>query len=203
MKIFTHLYDIPDNFAPCNSVAVDTETMGLKPHRDRLCLLQISNGDENCHIVQFNRNFRESPNLQKIMQDPSVQKIFHYARFDIMMIARSLQIDIKNVYCTKIASKLVRTFTNRHSLLDLCKDILNIEISKEQTQTDWGTDILSEEQKIYAATDVLYLHKLRDKLNILLQRENRMDLAISCFDFLVTRTKLDIMCGEDYDIFQH
>ena len=203
MEIFLHQYDIPSDFEDGGCVAVDTETMGLRPYRDRLCLLQLSSGDRNCHLVQFHNRFDKSPNLKLLLQNRNIKKIFHYARFDVMMIYKSFGIEVNNIYCTKIASKLVRTFTDKHSLLDLCRDLLGIEISKEQTQTDWGSESLSDAQMLYAATDVLYLHQLRQKLDMMLERENRVELAESCFNFVVSRVKLDLMCGEDYDIFAH
>jgi ribonuclease D len=203
MKIYSHLYDIPKDLCSCDSVAIDTETMGLKPWRDRLCLVQLSFDGEDCHLVKFNGVFSKSENLISLLSDKMVEKIFHFARFDVMMLHKTFGVEIKNIYCTKIASKLCRTFTNRHSLQDLCKDLLGIEISKEQTQTDWGSDTLTEAQKEYAATDVLYLHRLRELLDYLLKRENRHGLAKECFDFIGARAKLDLICGEDYNIFSH
>ena len=202
--IYLYKNDLPDDFIKSvkTSVAIDTETMGLMPHRDRLCLAQFSIGDGNAHLVQFN-NYANSKNICEILGNEKIVKIFHYARFDVMMLYKYLGCMTKSIYCTKIASKMSRTYAQKHSLLDLCKEILGIEISKEQTCTDWGSENLSEEQKEYAANDVLYLHQLKDKLDILLQREGRFELAQNCFDFLATRVKLDLMAGENYDIFSH
>ena len=196
--------DLPDEFLQAikTSVAVDTETMGLMPHRDRLCLAQFSLGDGNAYLVQF-FDYSKANNIMRLLSDPKILKIFHYARFDIMMLYKYLGAMAKNVYCTKIASKLSRTYAQKHSLLDLCKEVLNVEISKEQTCTDWGSESLTEEQKEYAANDVLYLHQLKEKLDVLLKREGRLELAKSCFDFLETRVQLDIMAGDNYDIFAH
>ena len=201
--VYLHVNDLPDEFLQdVGSVAVDTEAMGLLPHRDRLCLAQFSLGDGNAHLVQFS-DYSEACNVKRILADPSVLKIFHYARFDIMMLYQYLGVMTKSIYCTKIASKLVRTYTSKHSLLELCKELLNVEISKEQTCTDWGAGQLSEDQKQYAANDVLYLHKLKEKLDTMLSREGRTALAQSCFNFLETRVKLDLMAGETYDVFSH
>ncbi|MDR3031272.1 MAG: ribonuclease D [Holosporales bacterium] len=184
------------------SVAMDTETMGLLPYRDRLCLAQFSIGNGDCHLVQFER-YNKSQNIEKILINKNILKIFHYGRFDIMVLYKYLGIMAKNVYCTKIASKLVRTYASSHSLLELCKDLLKVEISKEQTCSDWGNPDLTEEQKKYAATDVLYLHKIKQKLDVMLEREKRSEIAQKCFDFLETRVILDLMVGETYDIFSH
>ena len=184
------------------SVAIDTETTGLLPHRDRLCLVQVSKGDEEIHLIQFD-NFDNANNLKKILLDEKILKIFHYGRFDIMMLYKSFGVVAQNVYCTKIASKLVRTYTSKHSLLDLCQELLGVSISKEQTCTDWGRNDLSKEQQEYAATDVLYLHRIKQKLDEMLVRENRVELAKKCFDFLGTRCILDLMTSESYDIFSH
>jgi ribonuclease D len=203
MKIVSYENDIPEKFLrDLTSVAVDTETMGLCPHRDRLCLVQLSKGDGTCYLIQM-RSFEKSDCLKKLLSDKNILKIFHFARFDMMMLYKYLKIMTKNVYCTKIASKLARTYTNRHSLKGLCEDILGIEISKAQTCTDWGATDLTKEQKQYAAIDVLYLHSLMTKLNELLIREHRLEMAQNCFDFLETRVMLDLMCGEIYDIFSH
>ena len=194
---------MPEDFLDgTTSVAVDTETMGLRPHRDRLCLAQFSKGDGDCFLVQF-ENYQNAKNIKKLLASNEILKIFHYARFDIMIIYKYLGVMTQNVFCTKIASKLTRTYTSHHSLLDLCKELLNIEISKEQTCTDWGKSELSEEQKIYAATDVLYLHKLKEKLDVMLKRENRQELAQKCFSFLEARVVFDLMVDENYDIFAH
>ena len=202
--IYLHRDDLPDDFVRLvrTSVAIDTETMGLQPHRDRLCLAQFSLGDGNAHLVRF-FDYSKSRNIRDILSDEKILKIFHYARFDMMMLYKYLGVMTKNVYCTKIASKLSRTYAAKHGLIDLCKEVLNIEISKEQTCTDWGSECLTEEQKEYAANDVLYLHKLKEKLDGLLKREGRFELAQNCFDFLETRVQLDLMAGENYDIFAH
>jgi ribonuclease D len=203
MKIILLKNDIDSSFCEnLKSIAIDTETMGLLPYRDRLCLIQMSKGDDICYAIQT-KTFEHSDNLKKILADNKVLKIFHYARFDMMMLYKSFNIMPQNVYCTKIASKLARTFTNKHSLQSLCENLLGIEISKEQTCTDWGAINLTDEQKEYAAIDVLYLHKLKEKLDQLLLRENRKKLAQKCFDFLETRVILDLMCGFEYDIFKH
>ncbi len=203
MNIILHENDISLDFIKnLNSVAIDTETMGLKPHRDRLCLIQLCDSNENCHLVKMKR-FDRSPNLRRLFLDEKILKIFHYARFDVMMIYKYLGVMTKNIYCTKIASKLSRTYTSSHSLQRLCEELLNVSISKEQTCTDWGRDNLLEEQKIYAANDVLYLHKIKDKLDIMLKREDRLDLAQKCFNFLEARVLFDLMAGETYDIFAH
>ncbi len=204
MIVHSHQNDLPDSFMTDipDSIAIDTETMGLMPHRDRLCLVQISKGDDTCHIIQFD-NFESSKNLIALLSDTNIQKIFHYARFDVMMIYKYFGIMTKNIYCTKIASKLTRTYTNHHSLKALCADLLGIEISKEQTCTDWGQTKLTEAQKQYAATDVLYLHRLKNILDSMLERENRLELAYKCFSFLDARIMFDLMCHETYDIFSH
>lgn len=202
--IFLHANDLPAEFVRdiTNSVAIDTETMGLMPHRDRLCLAQFSLGDGDAHLVQF-FEYSNAVNIKNLLADKKILKIFHYARFDIMMLYKYLGAMTKNVYCTKIASKLSRTYAQHHGLLDLCKEILGVEISKEQTCTDWGCKQLTEEQKEYAANDVLYLHQLKERLDVVLRREGRFELAQNCFDFLETRVKLDLMAGETYDIFSH
>jgi ribonuclease D len=192
----------PDFLKGITSVAIDTEAMGLMPHRDRLCLAQFSKGDGESVIVQF-ENYDEASNIKSLLHDSRILKIFHYARFDIMMLYKYLGVMTKNIYCTKIASKLARTYTQKHSLADLCRDLLSIEISKEQTCTDWGARNLTSEQLKYAANDVLHLHAIKDKLDLMLIRENRMQLAESCFTFLEARVIMDLMVGESYDIFSH
>ncbi|MDO4974964.1 MAG: ribonuclease D [Alphaproteobacteria bacterium] len=201
--IYTFCNDLPDSFIQnITSVAIDTETMGLLPHRDRLCLAQFSKGDGDAYLVKFN-NYDLAKNIKYLLADNQILKIFHYARFDIMMLYKYLEVMTQNIYCTKIASKLVRTYTSKHSLLNLCKDLLNIEISKEETCTDWGAKELTTEQKEYAANDVLYLHRIKEKLDEMLVRENRVELANSCFEFLKTRVILDLLTNEQYDIFAH
>lgn len=201
--IYTFCNDLPDSFIQnITSVAIDTETMGLLPYRDRLCLAQFSKGDGDAYLVKFN-NYDLAKNIKYILLDNQILKIFHYARFDIMMLYKYLEVMTQNIYCTKIASKLVRTYTSKHSLLNLCMDLLNIEISKEETCTDWGAKELTTEQKEYAANDVLYLHRIKEKLDEMLIRENRVELANSCFEFLKTRVILDLLTNEQYDIFAH
>lgn len=204
MKIHLYKYDIPDNLVFSEAVAIDTEAMGLKNHRDRLCLVQISNGDDECHLVQFAQpDFDRAVNLKKLLQDKNIIKIFHYARFDVAIMMHSFGIKIENVYCTKIASRLVRTFTDRHSLKDLCKEFLGIELSKQEGTSDWGALELTKDQLRYAATDVLHLHKIKNKLDIMLEREGRVELASACFKFLPYRAQMDLMAGEGYDVFPY
>jgi ribonuclease D len=204
VEIKLYKNDLPEGFLESlrGSVAIDTETMGLSPYRDRLCLVQFSLGNEECHLVQYD-DFSKALNIKRLLADESILKIFHYARFDVMMLFKYLEVMTKNIYCTKIASKLVRTYASSHSLLELCRDLLRCEISKEQTCSDWGNAELTNEQKQYAATDVLYLHKLKEKLDVMLKREGREEIAQACFDFLQTRVKLDLTAGENYDIFSH
>ena len=203
MNIKLHRGDLPaeTNLGPI--VAVDTETMGLNPLRDRLCLVQLSSGDGNCELVQIPQGFHQAPNLTRLMQDPAVLKIFHFARFDVTALKQGLGINCRPVYCTKIASRLVRTFTDRHGLKDLCKDLLGIELSKQQQSSDWGAPELTPEQLRYAASDVLHLHALRQKLETMLAREGRSELAQSCFAFLPTRAELDLGGWDEPDIFAH
>jgi len=200
-----HLYkgDLPADLDLGSMVAVDSETMGLDPHRDRLCLVQLSAGDGECHLVQIERGQSDAPNLARLLADPAVLKIFHFARFDVAVIKKYLGVTCAPIYCTKIASKLVRTYTDRHGLKDLCKELLGIDMSKQQQSSDWGASELSEAQKKYAASDVLYLHKLREKLEANLAREGRSHLAQACFDFMPIRAELDLAGWEDTDIFAH
>jgi ribonuclease D len=184
-------------------MAIDTETMGLNPLRDRLCLIQLSDGEGDAHIVQFANGAYEAPNLKAILADPQVTKLFHYARFDLAVIRHYLGIDCFPVYCTKVASKLTRTYTDRHSLKDLCREILGVELSKQQQSSDWGAAELSEQQIQYAASDVLHLHGLRAHLDELLARHGRTELARACFDFLPTRAALDLAGWAEIDIFEH
>jgi ribonuclease D len=195
--------DLPDHVVFCDTVAIDTETMGLNPVRDRLCLVQLSAGDGNCHMVQLRAGAYEAPNLKRLLTDPNITKLFHFARFDIAVINAYLGVVCEPVYCTKIASKLVRTFTDRHGLKDLCKDLLGIELSKQQQSSDWGASDLTPEQLKYAASDVLHLHELRARLDAMLAREGRSELAAACFEFLPTRALLDLGGWEDPDIFAH
>ncbi|MBM3482417.1 MAG: ribonuclease D [Alphaproteobacteria bacterium] len=201
-----HLYkgDFPPGLTFGTSVAIDTETMGLNPERDRLCLVQISRGDGDCHLVQFTPPGRyDAPNLRRMLTDPGVLKIFHFARFDIGVLEHYLGVMAGPLYCTKIASKLCRTFTDKHGLKDLCRDLLEIEISKQQQSSDWGADELSEEQLRYAATDVLHLHAIKAKLDVMLAREGRAALASACFAFLPERVRLDRLGYVDDDVFAH
>lgn len=200
----THLYknDLDDGIVFRGNVAIDTEAMGLDPARDRLCLIQIFDGETDCHMVQFENSNTESPNLIKLLNDENIQKIFHYARFDMAALKHALKIDVKNVYCTKIASKIARTYTNNHGLKDLCKELLGVEISKKQQSSDWGNSNLSKEQIAYAANDVIYLHQIKNKLDEMLVREDRQLLVDACLSFLPTRVELDLR-GWENDIFSH
>ncbi len=201
----THLHrgDLPAGLAFGSAVAVDTETMGLDPARDRLCLVQLSAGDGNCHLVQFAPGQYGAPRLKALLGDSKVLKIFHFARFDLAMIQRYLGVRAAPVYCTKVASKLARTFTDRHGLKDLCREILGVELSKQQQSSDWGAPELSEEQKRYAAADVEHLHALKAKLDAMLAREGRSALAQACFEFLPTRAALDLAGFAGLDLFEH
>ena len=203
MKIHLHQGDLPNGLDLGKLVAIDTETLGLNPHRDRLCLAQLSAGDGVCHAVQFKAGQYAAPNLKRLLGDPSVTKLFHFARFDIAMFRRYLNQVCAPLYCTKIASKLVRTYTDRHGLKDLVRELLNIDLSKEQQSSDWGADELSEKQLAYAANDVAYLHQLKSVLDAMLAREGRSELAKACFDFLPARAKLDLAGWEEVDIFAH
>jgi ribonuclease D len=203
MKIHLHQGDLPNGLDLGKLVAIDTETLGLNPHRDRLCLAQLSAGDGVCHAVQFKAGQYAAPNLKRLLGDPSVTKLFHFARFDIAMFRRYLNQVCAPIYCTKIASKLVRTYTDRHGLKDLVRELLNIDLSKEQQSSDWGADELSEKQLAYAANDVAYLHQLKTALDTMLAREGRTQLAKACFDFLPTRAELDLAGWEETDIFAH
>ncbi len=200
-----HLYqdDLPDNLELGNVVAIDCETMGLNPHRDRLCLVQLSGGDGNAHIVQIARGQTSAPNLSALLADRNVLKLFHFGRFDIAALCKTFGILAAPVYCTKIASKLVRTYTDRHGLKNLLQELLGTELSKQQQSSDWGSSELSKAQLEYAASDVLHLHRLREKLDEMLKREGREELAQACFDFLPTRARLDLEGWPDEDIFAH
>ena len=200
---FLYKKDLPDDLSLGPIVAIDCETMGLNPHRDRLCLVQLSDGDGNAHLVQIEKDQSEAPNLCKLLEDPNTLKLFHYGRFDIAAMYHAFGALAAPVYCTKIASKLVRTYTDRHGLKNLLEQLLKVDISKYQQMSDWGALNLKDAQLDYAASDVLYLHKLKDKLDAMLAREGRTDLAQSCFDFLPTRAKLDLAGWPDTDIFSH
>ena len=203
MSIFLHLHDLPSNITFGKSVAIDTETKGLKLARDRLCLVQLSDGNGDAHLVQISAEREKSPHLEALLQDKTTEKLFHFARFDLAVLARDICIVLGPIYCTKIASKLSRTYTDKHGLKDLCSELLSVELSKHQQSSDWGTEILSEAQKKYAASDVLYLHRLKSKLNEQLAKEGRLDLAHHCFNFLKHRIALDLNGFEDLDIFHH
>ena len=203
VPIELHQNDLPPDIDFGDCVAVDTETLGLYPHRDRLCVVQLRGAEGPCHLVQFAKPIYDAPNLKAVMTDPSLTKLFHFARFDVMIMRRYLEIVCAPVYCTKIASKLVRTYTDRHGLKDLCRELLKVEVSKEQQSSDWGAPTLSPEQLRYAAADVLYLHALRDKLAAMLEREGRTEMAGACFRFLPDLTRLDLAGWAEQDIFAH
>lgn len=203
MTIHTYVGDLPDGLTLGPVVAIDCETMGLNPHRDRLCLVQLSDGDGNAHLVQITQDQTAAPNLVALLTDPDRLKLFHFGRFDIAALYLRFGVVTAPVYCTKIASKLVRTFTDRHGLKYLCQELLDIDISKHQQSSDWGAPNLTQAQLDYAASDVLYLHRLRDTLNVMLAREGRSDLAQACFDFLPHRAILDIAGWPEIDIFSH
>ncbi|NQV21168.1 MAG: ribonuclease D [Rhodospirillales bacterium] len=203
MSIIVHKGDLPDDIQFGNSVAVDSETMGLDPARDRLCLVQLSSGDGDCHLVQLPDGNYDAPNLKALMADQTVLKIFHYARFDVAVIRHYLGVETTPIYCTKIASKLVRTYTDRHGLKDLCRELLGVELSKQQQSSDWGAAVLSEEQLSYAASDVLHLHRLKQRLDEMIDREGRRGLLDSCLEFLPTRAELDLRGWGEEDIFHH
>jgi len=203
VAIEVHYGDLPANIDFGKSVAIDSETLGLNPHRDRLCVVQLSSGDGNAHLVHFNEPVYDAPNLKKLLSDPNVEKLFHYARFDVAVIEKYLGISCAPVYCTKIASKLVRTYTDRHGLKALCQELLGIDLSKQQQSSDWGKKELSEAQVTYAASDVLYLHQLQEILDGMLIREGRKHIAQACFDFLPTRAELDLSGWPEVDIFSH
>lgn len=203
MKIKLHKGDLPASLDLGPLVAVDSETLGLNPMRDRLCLVQLSAGDGVCHAVQFLSNGYAAPHLKKMLADPKVTKLFHFARFDVAMFQRYLEVTTAPIYCTKIASKLVRTYTDKHGLKDLVKELLGVDLSKEQQSSDWGAPELSEKQLAYAANDVAYLHRLKEVLDGMLAREHRTALAKACFEFLPARAQLDLAGWDDVDIFSH
>ncbi len=203
MAIELHDGDLPDGVRLGTSIAIDTETMGLDPNRDRLCLVQLSGGNGDCHIVRLGKGRYEAPRLKALIADPAVLKIFHFARFDVAMLKRYLGVTATPIYCTKIASRLTRTFTDRHGLKDLCRDLLGIDLSKEQQSSDWGAAELTPAQLKYAAADVLHLHALRARLDDMLAREGRRELADACFRFLPVRAELDLAGWAEEDIFAH
>lgn len=200
-----HLYkrDLPDGLDLGPVVAIDCETMGLNPHRDRLCLVQMSGGDGNAHLVHVEKGQTEAPNLARMLEDPTVLKLFHFGRFDIAAMFNTFGALAAPVFCTKIASKLVRTYTDRHGLRNLCQELLNVDISKMQQSSDWGAPKLTDAQMTYAASDVLYLHRLKEIFETRLEREGRTEIAQACFDFLPTRAKLDLAGWPEIDIFSH
>ncbi|HEX4861244.1 MAG TPA: ribonuclease H-like domain-containing protein [Rhizomicrobium sp.] len=203
MKIKLHKNDLPDGLDLGSVVAIDSETLGLNPNRDRLCLVQLSAGDGTAHAVQFAPDSYAAPNLKRMLADPNVLKLFHFARFDMAMFRRHLDVVTAPVYCTKIASKLVRTYTDRHGLKDLVKELLGVDMSKEQQSSDWGAPELTDKQLAYATSDVAYLHKLKSALDAMLEREGRTQLAKACFNFLPARVALDLAGWPEVDIFAH
>ena len=203
MTNFLHVSDLPDDLDLGPFVAIDCETMGLNPHRDRLCVVQLSGGDGNAHIVQIKKGQTEAPNLVRLLENPDVLKLFHYGRFDIAAMLAAFGAVTAPVYCTKIASRLVRTYTDRHGLKNLLQELLNVDISIQQQSSDWGAETLTEAQLEYAASDVLYLHQLREVLNGRMIREGRMEMAQACYDILPMRAQLDLEGWPDTDIFAH
>ncbi|WIM10875.1 ribonuclease H-like domain-containing protein [Enhydrobacter sp.] len=203
MAIKLYHGDLPADLELGPVVAVDTETMGLNPHRDRLCLVQLSAGDGNAHLVQMSRGPYKAPNLAALLADPAILKLFHFGRFDIAVLEHALGMRCEPVYCTKIAAKLTRTFTDKFGLKDLCRELLGVDLSKQQQTSDWGAETLTEEQLAYAASDVLHLHALKAKLDSLLAREGRTELADAAFRFLPARARLDLAGWPDLDIFAH
>lgn len=203
MTHFLHKGDLPADLDLGSVVAIDSETMGLRLRRDPLCVVQLSSGDGHAHLVQLDRQTYDAPNLKRLLTDPKVLKLFHFGRFDIAMFLLHLGVLTAPVYCTKIASKLARTYTDRHGLKDVTRELLQVELSKVQQSSDWGAETLSTDQMAYAASDVLHLHALRERLNAMLDREGRMGLASACFDFLPHRAALDLAGWEDNDIFAH
>jgi len=203
MTVFLHEGDLPDDLDLGPVVAVDSETMGLRFRRDPLCVVQLSSGDGDAHVVRMNRPAYDCPNLKRVMADPTVLKLFHFGRFDIGMFQLHLGVETRPVYCTKIASKLARTYTDRHGLKDVVRECAGVELSKAQQSSDWGAAELTQAQLDYAASDVLYLHAVKAKLDEMLEREGRTELARRCFDFLPTRSALDLAGWDELDIFAH
>ena len=205
MTIRYHRNDLPDlsHYQGVTAVAVDTETLGLNPHRDRLCVVQLSPGDGSADVVQIDRGQKSAPHLARLFTDPSVTKIFHFARFDVAVLDHYLGIEVAPVFCTKIASKLVRTYTDRHGLKDITRELIGVELSKQQQSSDWAAETLTDAQLAYAASDVLYLHALKRQLEVMLAREERSGFANACFDFLPTRARLDLIGWDEEDIFAH
>ena len=203
MTVRLHRGDLPDLSRYTSSVAIDTETMGLNPHRDRLCVVQLSNGDGSADVVQIPKDHANAPYLKALLGNPAITKIFHFARFDVAALYHAFGVMAQPVYCTKIASRLSRTYTDRHGLKDLVRELLNIDLSKQQQSSDWGAQQLNEAQLAYAASDVLHLHALRERLDVMLAREGRTELAKACFEFLPTRARLDLDGWDTEDIFAH
>ncbi|MDN5002812.1 ribonuclease D [Bradyrhizobium sp. GCM10027634] len=203
MTVRLHRGDLPDLSRYTGAVAIDTETMGLNPHRDRLCVVQLSPGDGSADVVQIPKGHTDAPNLKALLANPANTKIFHFARFDVAVLYQTFGVMTGPIYCTKIASRLTRTYTDRHGLKDLVREVLNVDLSKQQQSSDWGSDSLTEPQLAYAASDVLHLHALRERLDTMLVREGRTALAKACFDFLPTRALLDLQGWEEEDIFAH
>lgn len=203
MTVRLHRGDLPDLSRYTGAAAIDTETMGLNPHRDRLCVVQLSPGDGSADVVQIPKGHTDAPNLKALLANPAITKIFHFARFDVAVLYQTFGVMTGPIYCTKIASRLTRTYTDRHGLKDLVREVLNIDLSKQQQSSDWGSDSLTEPQLAYAASDVLHLHGLRERLDAMLVREGRTQLAKACFDFLPTRALLDLQGWEEEDIFAH
>jgi len=203
MTVHYHKGDLPAGLDLGQAVAIDTETMGLSLTRDMLCVVQLSAGDGDAHVVQMDRKTYDCPNLKALLSDPGTEKILHFARFDVAMVERYLGVTLAPVFCTKIASKLCRTYTDRHGLKDVTRELIGVDMNKQQQSSDWGADELSPAQLEYAASDVLHLHALRDRLTMMLEREDRMELARACFDFLPTRAKLDLAGWPETDIFAH
>ena len=203
MSIKLYRGDLPADFVPGPAIAIDTETLGLNPRRDRLCVVQISTGDGNALLIQMDPKSKEAPRLKAVLEDPAVLKIFHFARFDVAVLKHHLGAQTTPLYCTKIASKIARTYTDRHGLKDILKELLGIEANKQQQSSDWGSHVLSEAQKQYAAQDVLYLHELKSRLDNMLEREGRHELAKACFEFLPARVALDLGGWSEEDVFAH
>ena len=203
MAIHLHHNDLPADVSFTGSVAVDSETMGLNPHRDRLCVVQLSDGDGDAHLVKFDGQDYSAPNLKKVLEDRSLVKIFHFARFDIAVFRQWLEVETAPLYCTKIASKLARTYTDRHGLKDVVRELAGVELSKQQQSSDWGAEVLTDAQQAYAASDVLYLHEVKAGLDRMLDRQGRTGIAEACFSFLPTRALLDLSGWAEQDIFAH
>jgi ribonuclease D len=203
MTIRLHRGDLPDLTRYTGAVAIDTETMGLDPHRDRLCVVQLSPGDGSADVVQIPAGTKRAPNIEALLADPTKPKIFHYARFDIAVLYNAFGVMTAPIYCTKIASRLTRTYTDKHGLKDLVREVLSVDLSKQQQSSDWGADALTDAQIAYAASDVLHLHALRERLDVMLAREGRLDIAAACFGFLPTRARLDLAGWGEEDIFAH